>query len=92
VATLVDEPAEAVTERVRERCGEGADREGGIDRLAVRTAFRLPEPLSDSDAERAVGAAVDALLAGRAGDAADELYETFGPLRESACHLTDSTA
>ena len=87
VATLVDEPAETVTERVRERCGEEADRGGEVDRLAVRAAFRLPEPLSDAAAERAVGAAVDALLAGRAGDAADELYDAFGPLRESACHL-----
>ncbi len=87
VATLVDAPSAAVTDRLRERCVEGSDREGGIDRLAVRAAFRLPEPLSDSDAERAVGAAIDALLAGRADDAADELYGAFGPLRESACHL-----
>jgi peptide/nickel transport system ATP-binding protein len=87
VATLVDEPSESVTDRVRKRCREETGREGDVDRLAVRSAFRLPEPLSDSAAERAVGAAVDALLAGRADDAADELYDAFGPLRESACHL-----
>jgi len=92
VATLVDESTESVTERVRERCAEESDREGGVDRLAVRAAFRLPEPLSDSDAERAVGAAVDSLLAGDAAGAADELYGAFGPLRESACHLTGDDA
>jgi peptide/nickel transport system ATP-binding protein len=86
VATLVDADESAVTDHLETRCADERDRDG-IDRLAVRGAFRLPEPLSDSDAERSVGAAIDALLAGRAGDAADELYETFGPLRESACHL-----
>jgi peptide/nickel transport system ATP-binding protein len=86
VATLADAEDEAVTERLEAQCAD-EEREGDVDRLAVRAAFRLPEPLSDSDAERAVGAAIDSLLAGRAGDAADELYGTFGPLRESACHL-----
>ena len=89
VATRVDADEATVTERLRERCAGETDREGGVDRLAVRAAFRLPEPLSDAAAERAVGAAVDALLAGRAGDAADELYGTFGPVRERACHLDD---
>ena len=89
VATLVDDPEATVRDRLRERCGEETDREGELDRLAVRAAFRLPEPLSDGDAERSVGAAINSLLAGRAGDAADELYGTFGPLRESACHLND---
>ena len=89
VATLVDASGDAVLDHLRERCAEGTDREGELDRLAVRAAFRLPEPLSDSDAERSVGAAVESLLTGRADAAADELYETFGPLRESACHLND---
>ncbi len=89
VATLVDDPDDVVTERLRERCGEETDRAGDIDHLAVRAAFRLPEPLSDATVERAVGTAVDALLAGRAADAADELYGAFGPLRERACHLHD---
>ena len=88
VATLADADGDRVSERLDERCADGTDRDGGVDRLAVRAAFQLPEPLSDAEAERAVGAAVDALLAGRADDAADQLYETFGPLRESACHLT----
>jgi len=86
VATLVDADESAVADRLEARCAGDRDRDG-VDRLAVRSAFRLPEPLSDSDAERSVGAAIDSLLAGRAGAAADELYETFGPLRESACHL-----
>jgi len=87
VATLVDADEEAVIDRLAERCAGETDREGGVDRLAIRASFRLPEPLSDADAERAVGAAVDALLTGRADAAADELYGAFGPLRESACHL-----
>jgi len=87
VATLVDADETTVIDRVERRCAGETDREGGIDRLAVRAAFRLPEPLSDADAERAVGAAIDALLAGRAAAAADELYGAFGSLRESACHL-----
>ena len=86
IATLVGADESAVTDRLERRCADDRDRDG-IDRLAVRAAFRLPEPLSDSDAERSVGAAIDALLAGRAASAADELYEAFGPLRESACHL-----
>jgi peptide/nickel transport system ATP-binding protein len=87
LVTLADADAERVTDRLERRCAGETDREGGVDRLAVRAAFRLPEPLSDADAERSVGAAVDALLAGKAAAAAAELRETFGPLRESACHL-----
>jgi peptide/nickel transport system ATP-binding protein len=89
VAPLADAHSEAVAERLRERCAEGTDRDGDVDELAVRGAFRLPEPLSDAAADRAVGTAVDALLDGRGGDAADALYDAFGPLRESACHLND---
>jgi peptide/nickel transport system ATP-binding protein len=89
VATLVDADESAVVDRLEARCADDRDRDG-VDRLAVRAAFRLPEPLSDADAERSVGAAIDSLLSGRADDAADELYETFGPLRESACHLNRS--
>jgi peptide/nickel transport system ATP-binding protein len=89
VATLADASEAAVLDHLRDRCAAETDREGELDRLAIRAAFRLPEPLSDSDAERSVGAAVDSLLTGRADDAADELYGTFGPLRESACHLND---
>jgi len=84
VSALVDADHETVTDRLEAQCADETDR---VDRLAVRAAFRLPEPLSDSDAERAVGAAVGSLLAGEAGEAADELYGAFGPLRESACHL-----
>jgi peptide/nickel transport system ATP-binding protein len=87
VTTLSDAPEETVRERLRERCSE-TDRDGSVDRLAVRSAFRLPEPLSDSDAERAVGTALDALIGGRAGEAAAELHGSL-PERESACHLHD---
>jgi peptide/nickel transport system ATP-binding protein len=90
VATLVDASPEAVTDRLRTRCADETGRQDEIDRLAVRAAFRLPEPLSGADAERAVGAAVDALLAGRADDAADELHDTFGSRRERACHLPET--
>jgi peptide/nickel transport system ATP-binding protein len=89
VATLADASEEAVLDHLRDRCAEETDREGELDRLAVRAAFRLPEPLSDADAERTVGAVVDSLLTGRADAAAAELYGTFGSLRESACHLDD---
>ncbi len=85
VATRVD--GDDVLDHLERRCANEAGREGEVDRLAVRAAFRLPEPLSDAEAERAVGAAIDALLAGRAGDAADELYGAFGSVRERACHL-----
>jgi peptide/nickel transport system ATP-binding protein len=84
-ATLVDADRETVTARLRERCS-ATDREGEVDRLAVRSAFHLPEPLSDRETERAVSAAVDALLAGKAAAASAELHDSL-PDRESACHL-----
>ncbi|SDZ81273.1 peptide/nickel transport system ATP-binding protein [Haloplanus vescus] len=89
VATRVDAGEATVRDHLERRCANEADRAGEVDRLAVRAAFRLPDPISDGDAERAVGDAIDALLAGQAGAAADELYEAFGGVRERACHLED---
>jgi peptide/nickel transport system ATP-binding protein len=92
VVTLADAPAERVRERLEARCAGETDRHGEVDRLAVRAAFRLPEPLADDAAERAVGGAIDALLAGDADAAATALEEAFGRERTRACHLPDDGA
>jgi hypothetical protein len=71
-------------------------------RAALRERYDVPDPLSDAEAEQALSAALDALVAGDEAAALDRLEASFTtvcerrdpetPVGTAACHRCDEAS